>query len=291
MRVEYRCGLVHHSEWICFQHLGYARQKASAWWQQRSAAPVPATVAEALDAADSLATPTAILVRPRGRFTEIVNCRFDPCTDPASAPSVAASPVASAGSMHAIASATRRRDTSQRGLCSRPLPGPLPSEDRHDRPNTPRTGRACCTCGEMAGEYLDSLRRTDLAQLSVEEWHTLIEVIVTGYCDHLRALAGEDRSRTRCLDAGGAVLSDAPSFMARFGARLVANGYSIVPIQPGTKKPGRYRDGRLARLSGLDPARRPRHDRAGAPGMEPLARGRRRHRGGQRRWRRHRHRR
>ena len=26
--------------------------------------------------------------------------------------------------------------------------------------------------------------------------------------------------------------------MARFGARLLANGYPIVPIQPGTKKPG-----------------------------------------------------
>jgi hypothetical protein len=51
---------------------------------------------------------------------------------------------------------------------------------------------------EMAGEYLDSLGVTDLAQLGVEQWHTLIEVAVTGFCDHLRALAGEDRSR---LDA------------------------------------------------------------------------------------------
>ncbi len=31
--------------------------------------------------------------------------------------------------------------------------------------------------------------------------------------------------------------------MARFGARLVANGYAIIPIQPGTKKPGCHRDG------------------------------------------------
>ena len=29
------------------------------------------------------------------------------------------------------------------------------------------------------------------------------------------------------------------SWMARFGARLVTNGYSILPIGPGTKKPGR----------------------------------------------------
>ncbi|MFN4204798.1 MAG: PriCT-2 domain-containing protein [Agrobacterium albertimagni] len=38
-------------------------------------------------------------------------------------------------------------------------------------------------------------------------------------------------------------MSAAPSFMARFGARLIANGYAILPIQPGTKKPGCHRDG------------------------------------------------
>ena len=38
-------------------------------------------------------------------------------------------------------------------------------------------------------------------------------------------------------------MSAAPSFMARFGTRLVANGYPILPIQPGTKKPGCHRDG------------------------------------------------
>jgi hypothetical protein len=33
------------------------------------------------------------------------------------------------------------------------------------------------------------------------------------------------------------------SFMAQFGARLVQNGYPIIPIQPGTKKPGCHRGG------------------------------------------------
>jgi hypothetical protein len=33
------------------------------------------------------------------------------------------------------------------------------------------------------------------------------------------------------------------SFMDRFGARLVLNGYPIIPIQPGTKKPGCHRGG------------------------------------------------
>jgi DNA repair protein RadD len=106
MRVDYGCGLVRHSEWICFEHPGYARQKAVAWWQQRSDAPVPVSIAEALDDASNLATPRAILVRPNGRFTEVVNYRFDLCTNPASAPSAAANPAASAGSMRAIASAT-----------------------------------------------------------------------------------------------------------------------------------------------------------------------------------------
>jgi len=46
----------------------------------------------------------------------------------------------------------------------------------------------------MAGEYLESLGKTDLTQLGVEEWRTLIEVIVTAYCDYLRALAGQYRS-------------------------------------------------------------------------------------------------
>ena len=60
---------------------------------------------------------------------------------------------------------------------------------------TPNERAAMAHGGAMAGEYLDSLGKTDLAQLSVEEWHTLIEVIVTGYCDHLRDLAGHDRDR------------------------------------------------------------------------------------------------
>jgi hypothetical protein len=33
------------------------------------------------------------------------------------------------------------------------------------------------------------------------------------------------------------------SFMERFGPRLVANGYPVLPIMPGTKKPGRFRNG------------------------------------------------
>ncbi len=65
---------------------------------------------------------------------------------------------------------------------------------------TPNERAAMAHGGAMAGEYLDSLGKTDLAQLSVEEWHTLIEVIVTGYCDHLRDLAGHDRNRLHNME-------------------------------------------------------------------------------------------
>jgi DNA repair protein RadD len=106
MRVDYECGLARHSEWICFEHPGYARQKAVAWWQQRSAAPVPTTVSDALEAAGTLPTPSHLYVRPKGRFTEVLKYRFDRCANLASAPSAAASPGASAGSMLATASAT-----------------------------------------------------------------------------------------------------------------------------------------------------------------------------------------
>ena len=49
-----------------------------------------------------------------------------------------------------------------------------------------------------------------------------------------------------------------PSFMARFGAQLVDNGYPVIPIMPGSKVPGRYSQGRWTPYPGW-----PRHaDRA-----------------------------
>ena len=48
LRVEYRIGFhQYQSEWICFEHTGWARQKAESWWRTRSNAPVPRTAAEA----------------------------------------------------------------------------------------------------------------------------------------------------------------------------------------------------------------------------------------------------
>lgn len=77
LRVDYRCGITRHSEWICFEHTGYARNKAAAWWRKRSPAPVPTTIAKALAMSEALARPSQIRVRPRGRFSEITGYRME----------------------------------------------------------------------------------------------------------------------------------------------------------------------------------------------------------------------
>ena len=64
---------------------------------------------------------------------------------------------------------------------------------------TPNEQAAMAAGGEAAGAYLESLGQSDLARLSVEEWQTLIEVIVTGYCEALQALAAKDRQKLDSL--------------------------------------------------------------------------------------------
>lgn len=38
---------------------------------------------------------------------------------------------------------------------------------------------------DMAGEYLTSIHKTDIAQMSKRQWQTLIQVIIGGYIDNL----------------------------------------------------------------------------------------------------------
>lgn len=69
LRVDYKVGWHRHkSEWVCFEHAGFARQKAVAWWKARSREPVPTTAAEAVAVADAggLAVTKAITVRSVG---------------------------------------------------------------------------------------------------------------------------------------------------------------------------------------------------------------------------------
>ena len=66
MRVDYKVGFYQfQSEWVCFEHTGYARWKAEQWWQARSFDPVPANAQEAVDLANcgALANTKSITVR------------------------------------------------------------------------------------------------------------------------------------------------------------------------------------------------------------------------------------
>jgi len=50
LRVDYKVGWHEYkSEWVCFEHEGYARQKAIAWWRRRSPDPMPDTAQRAVE--------------------------------------------------------------------------------------------------------------------------------------------------------------------------------------------------------------------------------------------------
>jgi len=66
LRVDYIVGLnERYSEWVCFEHTGYARTKAEAWWRARSREPMPETAEQAMEICDQggVAPTIAITVR------------------------------------------------------------------------------------------------------------------------------------------------------------------------------------------------------------------------------------
>lgn len=76
LRVEYRCGLTVHREWLCFEHGGYAAVKAEKLWHALGGAlPSPRTVAEAMARARELADVEAIQVRPQWPYVEVTGRR------------------------------------------------------------------------------------------------------------------------------------------------------------------------------------------------------------------------
>lgn len=77
LRVEYDVETTVHKEWVCFEHTGYARQKAESWWRKAGGLlPVPATVNDAIERLVELKPVTEILVKPNGRFHEIIGKRY-----------------------------------------------------------------------------------------------------------------------------------------------------------------------------------------------------------------------
>jgi DNA repair protein RadD len=72
VRVGYFVGALEYCEWICPEHTGYARQKASAWWVRRGGkSPTPQTVDEAILRQDELTPPTSIRVVRDGKHWRV----------------------------------------------------------------------------------------------------------------------------------------------------------------------------------------------------------------------------
>lgn len=81
MRVDYRIGFNQYvSEWVCFEHTGYARQKAESWWRARSVESVPSDAAEAVEMANAgaLAKTLAVTVEHKAgdKYDRIVGYRL-----------------------------------------------------------------------------------------------------------------------------------------------------------------------------------------------------------------------
>jgi len=87
MRVDYKIGAyLWKSEWVCFEHAGYARQKAARWWRRRSLEPVPRTAGEAVALAQggALAQTKTITVRaaPGDKYEQIIDYELGPVPEP-----------------------------------------------------------------------------------------------------------------------------------------------------------------------------------------------------------------
>jgi DNA repair protein RadD len=80
MRVDYYSGILRvASEWVCFNHTGYARQKAESWWMRRERTTVPPSTQEAVDWVNfyDLDEPVRIATRKNGKYTEVKDYEFN----------------------------------------------------------------------------------------------------------------------------------------------------------------------------------------------------------------------
>jgi len=84
LRVDYYSGILQcASEWVCFDHIGYASQKAVVWWLRRSLDDsYPNSVDQAIEVLmdegqDYLQTPRRIATRKNGKYTEVKEYEFD----------------------------------------------------------------------------------------------------------------------------------------------------------------------------------------------------------------------
>lgn len=82
LRVSISAGVETTSEWVCFEHTGYAQLRAKEWWKQHGGqSPVPTTIGEALERFDEVTMPTAITRVREGKYYRIGRRRFGETQD------------------------------------------------------------------------------------------------------------------------------------------------------------------------------------------------------------------
>lgn len=93
LRVDYLCrkvtdgvadiGIEKHSEWICLEHKGWARQNAVRWWMKRCNVAAPEKIEDALDIANQglLASATEIEIKRDGSYDKVIDVRLGPMPD------------------------------------------------------------------------------------------------------------------------------------------------------------------------------------------------------------------
>jgi DNA repair protein RadD len=81
LKVSYHCGMRQFSEWVCFEHEGFALHKAHDWWKIRTnweeeGGLIPQTVDEALDQIENIGVPTHIRVWVNNKHPRIMATDF-----------------------------------------------------------------------------------------------------------------------------------------------------------------------------------------------------------------------
>ena len=91
MRVDYRLGFNQFKcEWLCVEHEGWPRRKFEQWWKQRTTAPLPSSVREAVAVASggALAKPLKITVTLKAgeKYDRVTDYVLGPIPDPTAPP-------------------------------------------------------------------------------------------------------------------------------------------------------------------------------------------------------------
>ena len=72
-KVTYVCGNIDfYNEWIAFEHDGYPKQKAQAWWRKLGQGTCPLTVQEALSRTSQIRKPKSITVDRFDKYPKVI---------------------------------------------------------------------------------------------------------------------------------------------------------------------------------------------------------------------------